>query len=499
MRKIASTMACVIVAAALTSCLSFVQGGGLFGGGVPDEPISIDVVYLHAEAPRDDPYPLFVGAEWIYRNATVDFNPEVHPSTLLSNQVLANVYCIDPDTGTAWECFAVRATDFRNPESINYMHRSDDGIYRLSEILRDQSVDFPGYLFLPTPFQRDRYLVYNIPKYEDGVLWNHAAGCSGDRNLLNVGGDGSCPVGSEVAMLSIIHRPETVGLSSIVNSVLGGYTTLFTEAWKLELYDGINDYPNYQWWSTTSDLAWLAAGIGIVKWVKGSNSLELVEFVHQDELLSLSPLSESKWYDCMENSRIVLQFRGSDPEGIDPTSWRITGIENLTADSESDEILSQIGDREFYNDIDIAGQPLDTGTYVYTYEAIRAGYATLRFEPSNADGGSGESVFRIKAGDFNIPPIATDDQFEVDKNVSESEFPVLENDYDLDPADRIRVSGIESLPSHGTVQAFDKTIVYTPDQDYVGGDSFDYMIEDNRGARTGATVDVLVVDSSVAP
>ena len=353
----------------------------------------IAIVYPHAETPRENPYPLYVGAEWIYGN------PSSYRSTLLISKVLANVYCIDPEAGVAWECFAVRMTDSQDFGAISYLHRRDNGVYRFSRILNDQAIEFPGYLFMPYPYLLDTYLAYNVPRSGHGVLWDRAVSCVGDWNLLSVGNEGDCPVGSEVVVLSILHRRETVGLPWIVNSMSGAYATVFTEAWKLELYDGIGVYPDYRWYSTSSELAWLAPGIGVVKWVGGSNFRELAEFVHQDEVLSLSPMSESKWHDCAEHSLVVLQFRGSDPEGSEPTSWRVVEIEGQRPTGERDEIFTQIGEPAFYHDISKSGQPLSTGTYVFTFKAARQGLGIFRFVRSDADDDSDEEVFRVKVED----------------------------------------------------------------------------------------------------
>jgi Bacterial Ig domain len=496
MRRTALVLVCAALTFALSGCLSFVQEGGLFGDVVStDESIEIVVVHPNAEAPLNDPYPLFVGAEWVYRNATTDFNPEVHPTGLLSNRVLANVYCIDSSNGDAWECFAVRATDYRNSDSIEYLHRSDDGIYRFSSVLREQSHMFPGYLFLPKPLLQDTYMVYNVPKFENGVLWDRAVGCSGDRNLLNIGGQGDCAVGSEVVALTVVYRPEMVGLTTIVDSVLGGYTTIFANSWKLELYNGINEYPEYQWWSHSPDLAWLAPGVGVVKCVKGSSSLELMEFVHSSEILSLSPAAESRWYDCVEGGQVVLQFRGTDPEGANPTTWRIAAIGGLTPNNESAPVVEQIGERAFYNDIDTSGRRLDTGTYVYIFKSARKGYATLQFESNSNDESPEQSLFRIRVGDFNSPPIAQDDQFVILGNSGEIELAVLENDFEIDPTDRIRIHQITTLPSHGAIRIADGKVLYTPDQDDLGWDMFRYSIEDRKGSTAEATVRVRTIEA----
>ena len=53
-------------------------------------------------------FPLFVGARWVYRNATPDLIPVLHPGSEIESEVLAEVRCRDAASRQLYECFVVR-------------------------------------------------------------------------------------------------------------------------------------------------------------------------------------------------------------------------------------------------------------------------------------------------------------------------------------------------------------------------------------------------------
>lgn len=74
-------------------------------------------------------------------------------------------------------------------------------------------------------------------------------------------------------------------------------------------------------------------------------------------------------------------------------------------------------------------------------------------------------------------------------------FNVLANDTDEDAGDVLSVVGFDDGPDHGTVaiSADGHSVLYTPNLDYSGPDSFEYCISDGHGGTDFATVNVTVV------
>lgn len=90
----------------------------------------------------------------------------------------------------------------------------------------------------------------------------------------------------------------------------------------------------------------------------------------------------------------------------------------------------------------------------------------------------------------NTPPKALDDcTIEVQANKSVT-INVLANDYDAN-GDKLTITGV-SRPTHGTAVVKSGKIVYTPNKNYSGSDSFTYTISDGKGGCDSAKVCIKV-------
>jgi hypothetical protein len=100
----------------------------------------------------------------------------------------------------------------------------------------------------------------------------------------------------------------------------------------------------------------------------------------------------------------------------------------------------------------------------------------------------------------NSAPTAVDDVADVDQNRSDPDtdnsvlIPVLANDVDPEGDTLSVVSGSVSDPAHGTAAIEGTSIRYTPDDDYIGPDSFTYQASDGTSSSNVATVNVDVVE-----
>ncbi|MEZ4887550.1 MAG: Ig-like domain-containing protein [Chitinophagales bacterium] len=98
----------------------------------------------------------------------------------------------------------------------------------------------------------------------------------------------------------------------------------------------------------------------------------------------------------------------------------------------------------------------------------------------------------------NQPPIAIDDNATTGVN-SPVSIDVVANDVDPD-GDDLTLSTISSNPSNGTVTINNGTVVYTPNTDFIGTDSFEYTVCDPFGlCDVGLVVVVVNADGNQAP
>lgn len=162
------------------------------------------------------------------------------------------------------------------------------------------------------------------------------------------------------------------------------------------------------------------------------------------------------------------------------------------------------------NDTDADGDPLtitdvadpDGGTAIvdgdeitYTPDDGFTGEDTFVYTISDGNGGTDTATVTVDVIP-NTPPVAVDDTASINAGET-ANIAVLANDSDED-GDPLTITGVTD-PSDGTVVVDGDDITYTPDDGFVGTDSFNYTIDDGRGGTATATVDVVVTDPNTPP
>ena len=99
---------------------------------------------------------------------------------------------------------------------------------------------------------------------------------------------------------------------------------------------------------------------------------------------------------------------------------------------------------------------------------------------------------RIKEGPANTAPVAKDDTAKAKTNKSIA-INVLANDTDAESDQLSLVNTSVSDPPHGRVTVRnDGTVLYTPDKNYKGTDTFTYKATDGQAESNTATVTINV-------
>jgi hypothetical protein len=120
-----------------------------------------------------------------------------------------------------------------------------------------------------------------------------------------------------------------------------------------------------------------------------------------------------------------------------------------------------------------------------------ASYANRNYVSANFAGSEQKPTLVLDYLPANSAPIALNDTYTTNALVT---FNVLANDYDPDNSPLSLLS--VSTPVHGVAVIENGRIAYTPDEDYVGEDSFSYTISDGNLTATG-TVTVNVVENPI--
>ncbi|WP_162867862.1 Ig-like domain-containing protein [Euzebya tangerina] len=208
-------------------------------------------------------------------------------------------------------------------------------------------------------------------------------------------------------------------------------------------------------------------------------------------------------------------YRLTDGSGSTATTTVTITVRNLPPRAVGDSVTAEPGQSVrvdvLTNDVDPNGDPLTitigqvvgggtarvNGDGTITYSP-GPGQGTVRITYTVSDGQGGTSTATLTITIPNRPPTGGDDTITVVSGDPVT-IPVLDNDTDpngdpltIDPATL-------GQPSGGTVSVVDGQLVYTPDQDFVGTDTFTYDVVDDDGARTTVTVTVTVEAGPVDP
>ncbi len=144
------------------------------------------------------------------------------------------------------------------------------------------------------------------------------------------------------------------------------------------------------------------------------------------------------------------------------------------------------------------GEAVISGDVIlYTPDEGYFGADTFTYTIDDGFGGQDSATVSVEVVQANRPPVANDNQFEIESNTTDNEFDVLANDSDPD-GDPLTIVEV-SQPSNGEAVIGDDVILYTPATDFVGSDSFTYTIDDGRGGQATATVSVEVIQANRPP
>ncbi|MBK8443030.1 MAG: DUF11 domain-containing protein [Sphingobacteriales bacterium] len=176
--------------------------------------------------------------------------------------------------------------------------------------------------------------------------------------------------------------------------------------------------------------------------------------------------------DCSELTSIPVLSNDSDPNGDVLHICGYTNPAHGTLIQQVNQTFSYIPNNGF------------SGTDTFTYTVC------------DNDGGSDQATVTITIGDCNLPPVANNDNTTTSCGELVS-IPVLNNDTDGD-GDVLYICG-NSNPQHGTVVVSGNNIIYVPNGDFSGTDSFTYTVCDGNGGSDQATVTIAVSNCNLPP
>ena len=139
-----------------------------------------------------------------------------------------------------------------------------------------------------------------------------------------------------------------------------------------------------------------------------------------------------------------------------------------------------------------------TGDILYTPNANYEGNDVVTYSVNDSDGlESNIATVTITISSVNDAPIATDDSINLMEDDTQVRIDVTVNDSDIDGTIDITSVKLMSTPTNGTatVNATNGSILYTPDANFHGSDSFTYSINDNESLISNIATVALTVQN----
>ena len=135
---------------------------------------------------------------------------------------------------------------------------------------------------------------------------------------------------------------------------------------------------------------------------------------------------------------------------------------------------------------------------IYTPEKEFNGEDAFSFRISDGKTDSNDTTISITVTGTNDMPVAQDDNVSVEEDTPIKTIDVLVNDTD-DDNDRLVVLETTQAENGSVTINTDSKIIYTPNKNFFGSDSFTYTISDGRNGTSTATVNITVNPVNDAP
>ena len=208
-----------------------------------------------------------------------------------------------------------------------------------------------------------------------------------------------------------------------------------------------------------------------------------------------------------DNSSLNFTVVNNAPTGVADSATtnedNAVAIDVLANDSDSDDSLNPAS-------VTVVDAPANGSTSVNTGTGVITYTPTANYEGNDSftytvddlfSGTSAATTVTVTVNAINDAPVAVADVVTTDEDTPIN-IDVAANDTDVDNGDSADNSTISllTLPANGSASLNAGVVVYTPDTNYAGSDSFTYAIDDQNGATSNtATVMINITGVNDAP
>jgi hypothetical protein len=243
----------------------------------------------------------------------------------------------------------------------------------------------------------------------------------------------------------------------------------------------------------------------------GSDVLVVQPFQHgtisTDKLYTPDPGFEGvdfrvwKWSDGKHDSNlaiVTIQVGNVDPNSapvaldrtVTVTEATPISIDVLCTDAENNELFYQLLEKPQHGDY----QWIPPNTVIYTPTVGFVGTDSFTFRSHDGQDFSNTSTITLVVNAVNDAPVIVTQPISTTRNHNAA-IVLAAADAESDPITYTLVSS----PTHGSLSGEIPNLLYTPAENFVGDDSFQFRVSDAQGASTVATVNITVLPTNTAP
>ena len=136
------------------------------------------------------------------------------------------------------------------------------------------------------------------------------------------------------------------------------------------------------------------------------------------------------------------------------------------------------------------------GQVVYTPDENFNGEDAFEYTGSDGNGGTDTGTVTVTVNPVNDAPESANDSVTTNEDTPIL-IDVLANDSDID-GDNLNIESVGNA-TNGTLELVNGQILYTPDENYNGEDSFEYTVNDGNGGTDTATVNITITPVNDIP
>ena len=186
------------------------------------------------------------------------------------------------------------------------------------------------------------------------------------------------------------------------------------------------------------------------------------------------PVATNFNVNTKEDTPVTITLIGNDPEGKALTFTKLT-----------DTVHGKLSGTE--------------PNLVYTPEKNFNGADSFTFKVNDGVFDSNAAFVSITITPENDPPVAKDDYVEIKEDSNMVSINVLDNDTDIDGDQLTLLGAAEGSSGSIVISSDNKTIIYTPNKNFSGSDTFTYTVSDSKGGKDTGTVRVKVIGVNDLP